>query len=302
MSPSKFLRSSSPTDSNGEARAIAALNHTNICTLYDVGPDYLVMEYIEGTTLAERIQEGPIPLEEALGIARQIAAALEAAHDKGIVDFGLAKPVEAVEPGPDSPTMLSVFGTILGTVGYMAPEQARGKAVNKRADIWAFGVVLHEMLTGKRLFQGGDLVETLAAVVHKEPDLSGVPEKARPLLKRCLEKDPKKRLRDITGMEFLLVPEAHPPEVGKGHAATAASRLHWIAAGVLAVSLAAVSLIHFRETPPPRRRPDTASPCPRTAPFTASSFPPTAAPSDSSRRASRRKSPPAVVPRSRCAT
>jgi eukaryotic-like serine/threonine-protein kinase len=183
-----------------EARAIAALNHTNIiCTLYDVGPNYLVMEHIEGTTLAERIAEGPLPLEEALGVARQISAALEAAHDKGIVhrdlkpanvkikpdgsvkvlDFGLAKPMERVEPGPDSPTMLSVVGAILGTAGYMAPEQARGKAADKRADIWAFGVVLHEMLTAKRLFQGEDPVETLAAVVNKEPDLSGVPQKAR---------------------------------------------------------------------------------------------------------------------------
>jgi eukaryotic-like serine/threonine-protein kinase len=147
--------------------------------------------------------------------------------------------------------MLSVVGTIQGTAGYMAPEQARGKPVDKRADIWAFGVVLHEMLTGNRLFQGEDLVETLAAVVHKEPDLSGVPEKVRPLLKRCLEKDPIKRLRDITGMEFLLdsapVQPAAPVPV---HAASAAFRLALIAAGVFAVVAAAVSFIHFRETQP----------------------------------------------------
>src|ERR1700689_1940347 len=154
-----------------EARAIAALNHANVCTLYHIGPNYLVMEYIEGATLAEHIREGPIPLGEALGIARQIADALEAAHEKNIVhrdlkpanikirpdgsvkvlDFGLAKAGEAQEVTSDSPTMIAgtQMGMILGTAGYMAPEQARGKEVDKRADIWAFGVVLYEMLTGK---------------------------------------------------------------------------------------------------------------------------------------------------------
>jgi serine/threonine protein kinase len=157
-----------------EARAIAALNHSNICTLYDVGPNYLVMEFVAGPTLAERIAQGPIPLEEALPIAKQIADALEAAHEKGIVhrdlkpanvkirpdgsvkvlDFGLAKSAEYAEVTADSPTMMSVPGMILGTAGYMAPEQARGKKVDKRADIWAYGVVLYEMVTGKRLFEG----------------------------------------------------------------------------------------------------------------------------------------------------
>src|ERR1700689_3541624 len=141
-----------------EARAIAALNHPNICTLFDVGPNYLVMELIEGPTLADRIAQGPIPLEEALAIARQIADALEAAHEKGIVhrdlkpanikvrpdgsvkvlDFGLAKAAEGAEFTTDSPTKLSASGTILGTAGYMSPEQARGEKVDKRADIWAF--------------------------------------------------------------------------------------------------------------------------------------------------------------------
>src|SRR5579863_9622526 len=150
-----------------EARAIAALNHSNICTLYDVGPNYLVMELVEGSTLAERIQEGTLPPEEALPIAKQIADALEAAHEKGIVhrdlkpanvkirpdgsvkvlDFGLAKSAGYAEVTADSPTMMSVPGMILGTAGYMAPEQARGKEVDKRADIWAFGVVLYEMIT-----------------------------------------------------------------------------------------------------------------------------------------------------------
>jgi eukaryotic-like serine/threonine-protein kinase len=170
-----------------EARAIASLNHTNICTLYDVGPNYLVMELIEGPTLADRIAQGPVPLDEALGIARQIADALEAAHGKNIVhrdlkpanikirpdgsvkvlDFGLAKSAEQSELSADSPTMMSMtaMGMIMGTAGYMSPEQARGKKeVDKRADIWAFGVVLYEMVTGKRLFQGEDIADTLASV------------------------------------------------------------------------------------------------------------------------------------------
>src|SRR5436305_3640894 len=217
-----------------EARAIAALNHPNICTLFDIGPNYLVMELIEGPTLADRIAEGPIPLEESLTIARQIADALEAAHEKNIIhrdlkpgniklqpngavkvlDFGLAKaggPETAVTG--DSPTMLqtpTMIGVILGTAAYMAPEQARGKNVDKRADIWSFGVVLHEMLTGKRAFEGEDLTETLASVVKSEPDLTPVPQKLRRLLKKCLEKDPKKRLRDIGDVWELLEAERQP--------------------------------------------------------------------------------------------
>src|SRR5258706_9248307 len=171
-----------------EARAIAALNHPNICTLYDVGPNYLVMELIEGPTLAERIEKGPVPLEEAFGIAKQIADALEAAHEKGIrlrdlkpgnikikpdgmvkgLDFGLAKVARA--PAADSSdeataTLTTRAGMILGTAAYMSPEQAQGKPVDKRADIWAFGVVLYEMLTGRRMFQGETVSETLAAVL-----------------------------------------------------------------------------------------------------------------------------------------
>src|SRR5579871_2429790 len=167
-----------------EARAIAALNHPNICTLHDVGPDYLVMELVEGETLAERIAKGAVPLDEAVAIARQIAEALEAAHEAGIVhrdlkpanvklrpdgsvkvlDFGLAKDsAEAASVTPNSPTMLSMSGVILGTAGYMAPEQAQGKTVDKRADIWAFGVVFYEILTGARLFKGDTLADTLAA-------------------------------------------------------------------------------------------------------------------------------------------
>src|ERR1700692_2212606 len=214
-----------------EAKAIAALNHPNICQIYDVGPNYLVMEFIEGEA-----PEGPMPLDGALRIARQIAEALEAAHDKGIthrdlkpgnikikpdgtvkvLDFGLAKVTAPPSgSGGNSPTLtmgMTQAGMILGTAAYMAPEQARGKeSVDKRADIWAFAVVLYELLTGKRLFQGEDVSETLAAVIMKEPDLSSAPAQVLPLLKQCLQKDPKKRLRDIGDMELLLERAAAAP-------------------------------------------------------------------------------------------
>jgi serine/threonine-protein kinase len=237
-----------------EARAIAALNHPNVCTLYHIGPNYLVMEYIEGPTLAERIEEGPIPLEEALGVAKQIAAALEAAHEKNIVhrdlkpanvkirpdgsvkvlDFGLAKTAEEVEFGPDSPTMLSNAGMILGTAGYMAPEQARArKDVDKRADIWAFAVVLYEMLTGKRLFAGEDVSDILASIIKEQPNLNDAPPQVLPVLKRCLEKDPKKRLRDIRDWELLLGSAA--PSASSAPSRSRFGKAGWIAAGVLAI-------------------------------------------------------------------
>ena len=182
-----------------EAKAVAALNHPNICTLYDVGPNYLVMEYIEGEA-----PKGPLPLEEALRIARQIGDALEAAHEKGIthrdlkpgnikikpdgtvkvLDFGLAKVGRqrpAVSQSENSPTLsmaATQVGVILGTAAYMAPEQARGKAVDKRADIWAFGVVLYELLTGQAAVPGrGCLTRDLAAVIMQEPNLDGVPSR-----------------------------------------------------------------------------------------------------------------------------
>jgi eukaryotic-like serine/threonine-protein kinase len=261
-----------------EVHAIASLNHPNVCTLHDVGPDYLVMELVEGPTLADRIVEGPIPLEEALSIARQICDALEAAHDKGIVhrdlkpgniklrsdgtvkvlDFGLAKMGGSVTALSDESPTLSMqatqAGVILGTAAYMAPEQARGKAIDKRADIWAFGVVLHEMVTGRRLFQGEDLTDTIAAVVREKADVTDAPLQLRRVLEKCLEKDPRKRLRDISGVSLLLesarveepvgAPAAHVPKP---------SRLLWIAAGialVAAAGLAALAFVHFREQPP----------------------------------------------------
>ena len=216
-----------------EARVISSLNHPNICHLYDVGDNYLVMELVEGQTLRDRIKQGAIPLAEALPYARQIAAALDAAHEHGIIhrdlkpgnvmikddgsvkvlDFGLAKvaPGSATASASDNPELSPTVsmaateaGAILGTASYMAPEQARGKPVDKRADIWAFGVVLYEMVTGKRPFRGEDLTDTLAAVVKVDPDLSAAPPELQPLLEKCLEKDPHKRLRDISGVELLL--------------------------------------------------------------------------------------------------
>ncbi|MEP6963416.1 MAG: serine/threonine-protein kinase, partial [Acidobacteriota bacterium] len=195
-----------------EARAIAALNHPNICQIYDVGPDYLVMELVEGAS-----PKGPMSVDETLHIAEQIAAALGAAHEKNIthrdlkpgniivradgvvkvLDFGLAKMGVAsrADSSPDlSPTLtmgMTEAGLILGTAAYMAPEQARGKPVDPRADIWAFGVVVYEIYTGKRLFQGEDLTDTLASVVKIDPDLGGIPR--RLMVEACLKKDPSKR-------------------------------------------------------------------------------------------------------------
>src|SRR5438045_5705682 len=211
-----------------EARAVAALNHPNICTLFDVGPNYLVMELVEGPTLAERIAAGPIALGEALVIARQMAEAMEAAHEKGIthrdlkpanvkltadgnvkvLDFGLAKASgtgTAVAGNPATSPTLTISATragmILGTAAYMSPEQARGSPVDKRADIWAFGVVLYEMLTGRHSFAGETVSDTLAAVLKTDPDWSVLPAETpkaiRRLLRRALERDRKRRLSDI---------------------------------------------------------------------------------------------------------
>ncbi len=261
-----------------EARVISSLNHPNICHLYDVGDNYLVMELVEGQTLADRIKQGAIPLEESLAIARQIADALEAAHEKGIthrdlkpgnvmvteggsvkvLDFGLAK-VAATAPasGGDpelSPTIsmaATQAGVILGTAAYMSPEQARGKNVDKRADIWAFGVVLYEMVTGRRLFQGEDLTDTLAGVVKTDPDLSPAPAKVRRLLKKCLEKDPRKRLRDIGDVwGFLDDPAAAPVAASPPRKAL----LPWAAAAVFGIAAIAAGWGLWR-APQPEDRP-----------------------------------------------
>jgi len=256
-----------------EARAVAALNHPNICTLHDVGPNYLVMEYIEGES-----PKGPMPLEEALRIARQIADALEAAHERGIthrdlkpanikikpdgtvkvLDFGLAKVAAPVSGSSErSPTFtigMTEAGMILGTASYMAPEQARGKATDKRADIFSFGVVLYEMITGKRLFGGEDAGEMLAKVIRDEPDLSDAPHSVQRLLVECLRKDPRKRLRDIGDVWRLLdeapVGGALASPVGVSGAKSGIQWLWPALATLLLLSTGALAFVHFREKSP----------------------------------------------------
>ena len=243
-----------------EAKAIAALNHPNICTLFDVGPDYLVMELVDGPTLAERIEQGAMPLDESLNAARQIAEALEAAHEKGIthrdlkpgnikikpggmvkvLDFGLAKMGgTAALHSDNSPTLTmgqTEAGVILGTAAYMSPEQAKGKPVDQRADIYAFGVVLYEMLTGKRLHHGETATEILASVIKEEPRWEYVPPQVQRLLRRCLEKDPQKRLRHI-GDVMALVDDA--PAAG---VAQMTRKNRWLWPGVAVVGLAIVAV------------------------------------------------------------
>jgi serine/threonine protein kinase len=189
-----------------EARATMALNHSNICSLYDAGPNYLVMELIEGPTLADRLRHGALRLEGALQIAKQIADALEAAHDKSIVHRHL-KPAN-VKIRPDGSVKVLDFGlapdslqrtmAVRGVQYYMSPEQVRGEALDQRVDIWAFGVVLYEMVTGKRPF------DKALTFLTEEADLTQAPEKTRPLLLRCLQKDPQKRLRDVRDVMPLL--------------------------------------------------------------------------------------------------
>jgi serine/threonine-protein kinase len=244
-----------------EARALAALNHHNIAQIHGLeesdGITALVMELVEGRTLADRIAEGPIPVDEVLPLAKQIAAALEAAHDQGIVhrdlkpaniklrpddtvkvlDFGLAKamePASVMSPGlSESPTIatppMTEAGMILGTAAYMSPEQAEGKPVDKRTDIWAFGVVVYEMLTGAVPFSGESFASTVAAVLRAEPDWSRVPPVTLRMLAACLEKDPRRRLRDIGDASRLLEP---------AHAAAAPRRLSPLV-GVLGLVLGA---------------------------------------------------------------
>jgi eukaryotic-like serine/threonine-protein kinase len=248
-----------------EARAIAALNHPNICHLYDVGPNYLVMELVEGPTLAERINQGAVPFNEAVAISGQIADALEAAHEKGVVhrdlkpgnvkikpdgtvkvlDFGLAKmggtPAVQSDQSPTVTLSQTEAGMILGTASYMSPEQAKGKPVDQRADIYAFGAVLYEMLTGNRLHGGETTTEVLASVIKEEPQWDKVPAQVQKLLRRCLEKDPQKRLRHI-GDVMALVEDVAPPPVPPPMPTPIAAeprQRRWVLVATLACVLAA---------------------------------------------------------------
>jgi Tol biopolymer transport system component/predicted Ser/Thr protein kinase len=259
-----------------EAQVLASLNHPNIAAIYGVEERALVMELVEGETLP-----CGLPVETALNYARQIAEALEYAHERGIIhrdlkpanikvtpegrvkvlDFGLAKALTG-EPAAgntvNSPTLTmgaTVAGVILGTAGYMAPEQAKGKTVDKRADIWAFGIVLYEMLTGRPAYTGETVSETLAAVIKDPVDLSalpsGTPSSVRRLLHRCLEKDPRRRLRDIGDARLELdQPPDEPPAATPGAPARRLALLPWIVAAIFGIAAAILTFRHFRESAP----------------------------------------------------
>jgi Tol biopolymer transport system component len=266
-----------------EAEILATLSHPNIAGIYGLeraeGTTALVMELVEGETLADRIARGPVPLDDVLPIAKQIAEALEAAHEQGIIhrdlkpsnikvrpdgtvkvlDFGLAKLAEAsavsntdplavsMSPTITSPAMATSIGVLLGTAAYMSPEQARGKAVDRRADIWAFGCVLYEMLAGKRAFGGETVSETLADVMKTEPRWSALPsetpEALRNVVRRCLEIDPRQRMRDIGDVRLALEGafETAAVRAGQGEAVVAASL--WRRALPMVVAIVTVSVV-----------------------------------------------------------
>ena len=258
-----------------EARLLATLNHPHIGAIYGLeetdGVAALVLELVEGPTLADRLERGPLPIADALSIARQIAEALDAAHEKGIVhrdlkpanvvlqgpsgsagqlrakvlDFGLAKSMAVGLQGDLTQRPGSLDGTeegrILGTPAYMSPEQARGQAVDKRTDIWAFGCVLYEMLTGRRAFDGDTVTDTLVRVLEREPEWTALPaatpEPVRKLLRRCLQKDPGRRVRDIGDVRLELDeapdrPSQTPAPRGRG----------WWALGLAALVIAALGV------------------------------------------------------------
>ena len=246
-----------------EAEVLASLNHPHIAAIYGLeetdGVKALVMELVEGTTIAERIAQGPVPIDEALPIARQIAEALEAAHERGVIhrdlkpaniklrddgrvkvlDFGLAKLTEvsgaSVAGGDDasraatvmSPAAMTGMGMILGTAAYMSPEQARGKAVDKRTDVWAFGAVLYEMLTARRAFAGDDIADTIASVMKTTPDWTALPADVPPhvvtLIQRCLDKDRTARVSDVAVARFLLSESGASSDISRGAAVSASS-------------------------------------------------------------------------------
>jgi Tol biopolymer transport system component len=269
-----------------EAQVLAALNHPNVAAIHgfeDSGDVHaLVLEFVDGETLADRIARGPIPIQEALPIAKQIAEGLEAAHEQGIIhrdlkpanikvrpdgavkvlDFGLAKLAEttaepvtsptalSMSPTITSPALMSGVGVLLGTAAYMSPEQAKGKPADKRSDIWAFGCVLFEMLTGTRAFGGDEVSDVLASVLAREPDLAlmpaGAPPSIRRMLRRCLEKDRRRRLADITDAR-LEIDEAQTPSSADAAAVSVGVRVAgwrravpWTATGILALALAVV--------------------------------------------------------------
>ncbi len=263
-----------------EAELLASLNHPNIASIYDLGDAqgsrYLVLELVEGENLAERIARGPVPWDEALEMAKQIAEALDAAHERGIVhrdlkpanvkvtpdgrvkvlDFGLAKvwADDAARDTTNSPTLTAatVQGVIMGTASYMSPEQARGKRVDRSADVWAFACVLYEMLTGAKTFGGETVTDVLGAIVRADPDWSALPKDVPPhvrrLLRRCLEKDRRNRLRDASTV--LLDLSQSPEDDAAAPARVRGARWPWVAAiAVLGVALIATVVVALRPEP-----------------------------------------------------
>ncbi len=268
-----------------EARVLASLNHTNIAAIYGFenvdGVPFLVLEYVPGPTLAELVAKGPVTHDTSLAICNHVSRALEAAHEKGIVhrdlkpanvkvtpedkvkvlDFGLAKAL-VEEPSGDaahSPTMSALAtraGTILGTAAYMSPEQVRGKPLDKRADIWAFGCLLYELLTGQQAYGGETISDTMVAILSREPDWAALPADVGPgvvrLLRRCLERDRDRRLRDIGDSQIFLEDRSLPVAAHKEVSEPRPSRSgwSWLVAAVTTVALLALAVIHFRERPP----------------------------------------------------
>lgn len=253
-----------------EAQILASLNHPHIATIYGIERDAIVMELVEGATLAGRIAKGAVPVPEALDIARQIADALEYAHERGVIhrdlkpanvmitpecvvkvlDFGLAKMMRFEERGAEVDTLTPpAGGRIMGTPAYMAPEQASGEAVDSRADVWAFGVVLFEMLTGRRLFEAGSAGDTLTAVLARDPDWSLLPKDTprwvEHLLRRCLERDRRKRLHGLGDAFTDAGAVLEEPAAG-----TARRRLPWIAAAASAFAAALALWAPWRAAPP----------------------------------------------------
>ncbi len=280
-----------------EAKMLASLNHPNIATIHGLeqsgGTSYLVMELVPGETLQERVKrEGAIPIEEALTIAKQIAEALEAAHEKGIIhrdlkpanikvtpegkvkvlDFGLAKAFEGDPSSVDignSPTLsqaATMQGVILGTAAYMSPEQARGRAVDKRSDIWAFGCVLYELLTGKQAFHGEDITEILASVVKSEPDWTALPANISPsirvLLQRCLRKDRRQRTPDAAILRIEIEDAIAAPATAEPSAAATGTgvlgrRALLLAGGCLLAGSIITGLVFWSLRPAPAPKPVT---------------------------------------------
>ena len=278
-----------------EAQLLASLNHPNIAAIYGLEQSdnlrFLVLELVPGETLAERLRRGPLPISEALDLARQIADAVAAAHDNGVIhrdlkpanikitpdgqikvlDFGLARFAEA-EPDAvgtgvsDSPTLsahATRVGVILGTAAYMSPEQARGRTVDKRTDIFSFGAVLYEMLTGRQLFKGEDVADTMASVMRSDPDFRALPTELHPrvreLLSRCLEKDPKKRRRDIGDLRADLERPIEPLSVETHER----RRPAWLAVAGVVLLLGATAVVTWNlkpERPRPIRRFEIALP------------------------------------------